>query len=40
MKLPDNEMFDGFDLTIDQSEDIKEVETKLVPIASTNLRQF
>lgn len=27
MKLPDNEMFDGFDLTIDQSEDIKEVET-------------
>ena len=27
MKLPENEMFDGFDLTIDQSEDIKEVET-------------
>ncbi|MCR4785086.1 MAG: acetolactate decarboxylase [Lachnospiraceae bacterium] len=27
MKLPDNEMLDGFDLTIDQSEDIKEVET-------------
>ena len=27
MKLPDNEMFAGFDLTIDQSEDIKKVET-------------
>ncbi len=27
MKLPDNEMFENFDLTIDQSEDIKEVET-------------
>ena len=27
MKLPDNEMFSGFDLTIDQSEDIKKVET-------------
>ena len=27
MKLPDNDMFAGFDLTIDQSEDIKKVET-------------
>ena len=27
MKLPDNDMFSGFDLTIDQSEDIKKVET-------------
>ncbi len=27
MKLPDNAVFNGFDLTIDQSEDIKEVET-------------
>ena len=27
MVLPDNEMFNGFDLTIDQSEDIKKVET-------------
>ena len=25
--LPDNEMFNNFDLTIDQSEDIKKVET-------------
>ena len=28
MILPDNKMFSGFDLTIDQSEDIKKVETK------------
>lgn len=28
MLLPDNEMFSNFDLTIDQSEDIKKVETK------------
>ncbi len=27
MILPDNDMFNGFDLTIDQSEDIKKVET-------------
>ncbi len=27
MVLPDNEMFNSFDLTIDQSEDIKKVET-------------
>ena len=27
MKLPNNDMFSGFDLTIDQSEDIKKVET-------------
>ncbi len=27
MALPDNEMFNGFDLTIDQSDDIKKVET-------------
>lgn len=27
MVLPDNEMFNNFDLTIDQSEDIKKVET-------------
>ena len=27
MILPDNEMFNSFDLTIDQSEDIKKVET-------------
>ena len=27
MTLPDNEMFNSFDLTIDQSEDIKKVET-------------
>jgi len=27
MKLPDNAVFNGFDLTVDQSEDIKEVET-------------
>lgn len=27
MVLPDNDMFDGFDLTVDQSEDIKKVET-------------
>lgn len=27
MVLPDNEMFNGFDLTVDQSEDIKKVET-------------
>ena len=26
-KLPQNEMFAGFDLTIDQTEDIKKVET-------------
>ena len=29
MKLPDNDMFSGFDLTIDQSADIKKVETDL-----------
>ncbi len=27
MLLPDNEMFNGFDLTVDQSDDIKKVET-------------
>ena len=27
MKLPDDDMFSGFDLTIDQSEDIRKVET-------------
>ena len=27
MKLPGNEAFKGFDLTVDQSEDIKKVET-------------
>ena len=27
MRLPNNDMFSGFDLTIDQSEDIKKVET-------------
>ena len=27
VKLPENEMFAGFDLTVDQSEDIKKVET-------------
>ena len=27
MQLPSNEMFNGFDLTIDQSDDIKKVET-------------
>ena len=27
MSLPDNEMFNSFDLTIDQSDDIKKVET-------------
>ena len=27
MKLPDNDTFSDFDLTIDQSEDIKKVET-------------
>lgn len=27
MFLPDNEMFNGFDLTVDQSDDIKKVET-------------
>lgn len=27
MQVPQNEMFDGFDLTIDQTEDIKKVET-------------
>ena len=27
MVLPDNEMFNGFDLTVDQSNDIKKVET-------------
>lgn len=29
MQLPQNEMFAGFDLTIDQSEDIKKVETNI-----------
>lgn len=29
MVLPQNEMFSGFDLTIDQSEDIKKVETDI-----------
>ena len=29
MKLPTNDMFSGFDLTIDQSEDIKKVETEI-----------
>ena len=27
MKLPGNEAFKGFDLTVDQSEDIKKVES-------------
>ena len=27
MRLPQNEDFDRFDLTVDQSEDIKKVET-------------
>ena len=27
MVLPDNDMFNNFDLTIDQSDDIKKVET-------------
>ena len=27
MQVPQNDMFDGFDLTIDQTEDIKKVET-------------
>jgi acetolactate decarboxylase len=27
MRLPQNEKFDRFDLTVDQSEDIKRVET-------------
>ena len=27
MQLPSNEMFNGFDLTIDQADDIKKVET-------------
>ena len=27
MILPDNEMFNGLDLTVDQSEDIKKAET-------------
>ena len=27
MVLPDNEMFNGFDLSLDQSADIKKVET-------------
>ena len=27
MVLPDNEMFNHFDLTVDQSDDIKKVET-------------
>ena len=27
MILPDNEMFNDFDLTVDQSDDIKKVET-------------
>ena len=26
MKIPQNEMFDEFDLTVDQSEDIEKVE--------------